>query len=172
MVPTWWRHRMKASPALLALSEGNPPVAGALSWRWPLTPSFDVFFDLYPDKRLSKQSRCRWFETPSRSLWFHCNDMMLLWHNERYRFPETKTMSSKRQNNYHYLYENSNTHYRDVIMSSMASQFIDISIVYSTVFPGADQWKHQSSAWLAFARDSLVTGEFPTSQLVVHAVYH
>ena len=26
-----------------------------------------------PEKRLSKQSRRRWFETPSRSLWRHCN---------------------------------------------------------------------------------------------------
>ena len=25
------------------------------------------------NKRLSKQSRSRWFETPSRSLWRHCN---------------------------------------------------------------------------------------------------
>ena len=46
--------------------------------RWiPLTKartrSFDVFFDLCLIKRLSKQSRCRWFETPSRSLWHHCN---------------------------------------------------------------------------------------------------
>ena len=31
--------------------------------------SFDVFFHL----RLGKQWRHRWFETPSRSLWRHCN---------------------------------------------------------------------------------------------------
>ena len=30
---------------------------------------FDVFFDLHLNKRLSKQSRGWWFETPSRSLW-------------------------------------------------------------------------------------------------------
>ena len=35
----------------------------------PVTRSFDVFFDRRLNKRLSKQSRCRWFETPSRSLW-------------------------------------------------------------------------------------------------------
>ena len=34
---------------------------------------FDVFFDLRPDKRLSKQSRGWWFETPSHSLWRHRN---------------------------------------------------------------------------------------------------
>ena len=46
-------------------------------WWIPLaqtvTRSFDVFFDLRLNKRLSKQSRHRWFETPSRSLWRHCN---------------------------------------------------------------------------------------------------
>ena len=32
-----------------------------------------VFFDVHLDKRLSKQSRRRWFETLARSLWRHCN---------------------------------------------------------------------------------------------------
>ena len=31
------------------------------------------FFDLRLNKHMSKQSRRRWFETPSRSLWCHCN---------------------------------------------------------------------------------------------------
>ena len=35
----------------------------------PVTQSFDVFFDMCLNKWLSKQSRRRWFETPSRSLW-------------------------------------------------------------------------------------------------------
>ena len=38
-----------------------------------VTRSFDAFFDLRPNKRLSKQSWGWWFETPSRSLWRHCN---------------------------------------------------------------------------------------------------
>ena len=43
-------------------------------------------------------------------------------------------------------------HYDDVIMSTMASQITSLTIVYSTVFSGADQGKHQSSASLAFVR--------------------
>ena len=43
-------------------------------------------------------------------------------------------------------------HYSDFIMSVMASQIIDVPIVYSTVWSGADQRKHQSSASLAFVR--------------------
>ena len=37
----------------------------------PVTPSFDVFFDLGLNKRLSKQSWGWWFETVSRPLWRH-----------------------------------------------------------------------------------------------------
>ena len=43
-------------------------------------------------------------------------------------------------------------HYCDVIMSAMASQITNVSIVCSTVNSGADQRKHQSSASLAFVR--------------------
>ena len=43
-------------------------------------------------------------------------------------------------------------HYNDVIGSAMASQITSLTIVYSTVYSGADQRKHQSSALLAFVR--------------------
>ena len=39
----------------------------------PVTRSFDVFFDLRLNKRLSKQSWSWWFETLSRPLWRHRN---------------------------------------------------------------------------------------------------
>ena len=41
-------------------------------------------------------------------------------------------------------------HYDDVIMSAIASQITSLTVVYSTVYWGADQCKHQSSALLAF----------------------
>ena len=44
------------------------------------------------------------------------------------------------------------THYNDIIMSAMASQITTLMIVYSTVYSGRDQRKHQSSASLAFVR--------------------
>ena len=54
------------------------------------------------------------------------------------------------------------THYSDVIMGTMASQITSLSILYSAVFSGADQRKHQSPASLAFvAGNSPVTSEFP-----------
>ena len=53
-------------------------------------------------------------------------------------------------------------HYSDVIMCAMASQTTSLTIVYSTVYSGGDQRKHQSSALLAIcAGNSPGTGEFP-----------
>ena len=39
----------------------------------PVMRSFGVFFDLHPNKRLSKQWWGWWFETPPSTLWRHCN---------------------------------------------------------------------------------------------------
>ena len=41
-------------------------------------------------------------------------------------------------------------HYNNVIMGLMASQITSLTIVYSTVYSGADQGKHKTSASLAF----------------------
>ena len=42
------------------------------------------------------------------------------------------------------------SHYSDVIMCEIASQIASLAIVYSTIYSGSDQRKHQSSASLAF----------------------
>ena len=58
---SWWRHQVETS----------------ISHRWiplthrPVTRNYEVFFDLRLNKRLSKQSRRRWFEMSLRSLWRH-----------------------------------------------------------------------------------------------------
>ena len=67
----------------------------------PVTQSFDVFFDLRLNKRLSKQPWGWWFETLSWSLWRHCNvvnqlhmDSLQIWFNLNiyfgYQFVEAK----------------------------------------------------------------------------------
>ena len=70
---------------MMTSSNGNIfPVTGHLcgeftGHRWiPLTKASDAelwcFFDLWLEyKRFSKQWWCWWFETPSHSLWRHCN---------------------------------------------------------------------------------------------------
>ena len=41
-------------------------------------------------------------------------------------------------------------HYNDIIMGTMAYHITSLNIVYSTVYSGAEQRKHKSSASLAF----------------------
>ena len=53
---TWWRHQMETFSAILAICAGNSPVPGEFPTQRPVTRSFDVFFDLRLNKRLSKQS--------------------------------------------------------------------------------------------------------------------
>ena len=65
----WWRHQMETFSALLAICAGNSLVPGDFPAQRPVTRSFDVFFDLHPNKRLSKQWWGWWFETPSCPLW-------------------------------------------------------------------------------------------------------
>ena len=69
----WWRHQMETFSALLALCAGNSPVTGEFPAQRPVTRSFNVFFDLRLNIRLSKQSWGWWFETPLHSLLRHCN---------------------------------------------------------------------------------------------------
>ena len=69
----WWRHQMETFSALLSFCAGNSPVTGEFPAQRPVTRSFDTFFDLCLNKRLSKQSWGWWSETPSSSLWRHYN---------------------------------------------------------------------------------------------------
>ena len=50
----WWRHQMEALSVLLVIYAGNSPVPGEFPTQSPVTRSFDVFFDLRHNKRLSK----------------------------------------------------------------------------------------------------------------------
>ena len=59
-VSTWWRHQMETFSALLAICAGNSPVPGEFPAQMPVTQSFDVFFDLRLNRRLSKQSWGWW----------------------------------------------------------------------------------------------------------------
>ena len=69
---------METFSALLAICAGNSPVPGEFPAQRPVTRSFDVFFDLHPNKRLSKQWWGWWFGTPPCPLWRHRNVMLVL----------------------------------------------------------------------------------------------
>ena len=64
-----WKHFPRYWPFV----RGNSPVTGEFPSQRPVTLSFDVFFDLRLNKRLSKQWWGWWFETPSHPLWHRCN---------------------------------------------------------------------------------------------------
>ena len=71
----WWRYQMETFPRNWPFVRGihrspvnSPP-------QRPVTRSFDVFFDLRLNKRLSKQSWGLWFETLLCPLWLHCNGL-------------------------------------------------------------------------------------------------
>ena len=72
-VLSWWRHQMETFSALLAICAENSPVPGEFTAQRPVTRSFDVFFDLRLNKRLSKQWWGWWFETLLHPLWRHRN---------------------------------------------------------------------------------------------------
>ena len=77
----WWRHQMETFFASLAICAGNSPVSGEFPAQRPVTRSFDVFFELRLNERLSKQSWGWWSETPSCPLWRH-SDASLIFHNQ------------------------------------------------------------------------------------------
>ena len=70
---SWWRHQMETFSALRAICAGNSPVPGEFPTQRRVTRSFGVFFDLHPNKRLSKQWWGWWFETQTCPLWRHSN---------------------------------------------------------------------------------------------------
>ena len=64
---------MEKFSALLPICAGNSPVPGEFPSQRPVTRTFDVYFDLRLNKRLSKQSWGWLFETLSSPLWRHSN---------------------------------------------------------------------------------------------------
>ena len=54
--------------------------------------------------------------------------------------------------NCHFYFRPPMQHYTDVMMTTMVPQITRLTVVYSIVYSGADQRKHQSSASLAFVR--------------------
>ena len=76
-ISPWWRHQMETFSALLAICARNSPVPGEFPAQRPVTRSFNVFFDLCLNKRMSKQSWGWWFEMLPCPLWRHCNAVFL-----------------------------------------------------------------------------------------------
>ena len=90
-----YEHHIKVNSRMMTSSNGDIfRVTGHLCGEFtgpgefpaqrPVTRSFDACFGLGLNKRLSKQSRGWWYETPSRSLWLHRNGMRLWMSKQRF----------------------------------------------------------------------------------------
>ena len=114
---------METFSALLALCEGShqSPVVSLHKSQWR-----GALMLYLMNKRLSKQSRCRWFET-SRPLCCYFS---------RYLQPQCQM-----GHNFYIASKFDVSHYSDVLMRAMAHQITCVSIVCSTVCSGADQRK-------------------------------
>ena len=89
------------------------PLWGEFTGGWwiPLTKASDAqlwcFLWYTFDKRLRKQSKRQWFETPSCSLWLHCNGFHFIW-SLFARVPLTRSQHWKKylSPNSYYMYLN------------------------------------------------------------------
>ena len=74
---SWWRHHMEPFPRYWPFVRGiqRPLVNFPYKGQWRGASMFSLICAL--NERLSKQSWGWWFETPSRSLWHHCNAVIL-----------------------------------------------------------------------------------------------
>ena len=99
---------METFSALLALCAGNSPVTLCREipgHRWipaqrPVTRSFDVFFDLRPNKRLSKQSLCCgltqiYFTQPIVVWWQWSNNCECVWRSHMSDYTVKKISKTK-----------------------------------------------------------------------------
>ena len=71
-VTDWLQYMMTSSNG--NISRVTCPLSGEFPAQRPVTRSFDVLFDLRPNKWMKKQSWGCLFQMPSCSLWRHCND--------------------------------------------------------------------------------------------------
>ena len=94
---------METFSALLAICAGNSPVPGEFPTQRPVTQSFDVFFDLRLNKRLSKQWWGWWFETPASSLWRHCN---IIINSRRSKLTGCSAVARAKRQSYFRLFSN------------------------------------------------------------------
>ena len=75
MMPLWNRNIFRiTSPFVRGIHRSSVSAAELLWFLWSAPEHI----------RLSKQSRHRWFEMPSRSLWRHCNEAFHLVHTKKY----------------------------------------------------------------------------------------
>ena len=149
----WWRHQMETFSALLALCAGNSPVPGEFPGQRPVTRSFDVFFHLRQNKRLMSM---RLFNLPCIQNNVRIQRRTTIKAEIKWPpFPNgtmtiyVRILLNQRSAS---IGLDFGLHESGIITSAMVSQITNLTIVYSTVYSGAEQRKPQSSTSMAFVR--------------------
>ena len=137
---------MEIFSALLATCAGNSPVTGEFPSQRPVSRSFDVFFDLWVNKWLSKRWWGWWFETPSRPLCRHCNEVTAT----HLKIVHPKIMATRRRAQLVRIYQ-----WFDLIVSWLFSTtclcFLTIYQVESFLFCLINGWfilENESFSWM------------------------
>ena len=155
----WWRHQMETFSALLAICKGNPSVTDGFphkgQWRGALMFSF-----IYAWTNGWANNRDAGDLRPSRAFYditvmrnhveTLCSNCELNNVSEIGAVRISNVQATRYGPLRWYLIKLMQIHYDDVIMSTIASQITSLTIVYLTIYSGADQSKHQSSASMAF----------------------
>ena len=159
-IHTGWRNDTLA--ALPALCEGSPRVTVGFPSQRASNVGLDHFFVDSPNKLLSQQAVCRCFR-------------ILTWHHNAMDTDKTLKITQGRSLKINSMwppdatklspYDTKPLHYNDVIMSALASQITNLTIVYSTVYSGRRSKKAPRLRVTGLcAGNSLVTGEFPAQR--------
>ena len=154
---------METFSALLAICAGNSPVTDEFPAQRPATLSFDVFFDLRLTKWLSKQWWRWWFETPTRSLWRHCNGNQVVRYNTSQQNKELisvlnlKLLQIKIGQPLCVHGATSNGHTSQQLPQLRKSQQRE------------SWWRHQMETFSALLAICAVSGEFPTQRPVTRS---
>ena len=143
--------------SMMTSSNGNIfRVTGDFPSQRPVTRSFDVFFHLRPKKNGSVDNR-KAFDLRRHHVHYDVTVMRCgastycdrdkIWNAV---FFNKKAWILLVRECWDYIYRILQYDYDDVIMGAIAPQITSLTIVYSTVYSGVNQSKHQSSASLAF----------------------
>ena len=99
----------------------------------PVTWSFDVFFDVRLNKRLSKQPQGWWFETQSWSLWRHCNVLRII--NQKALLESTNWQAISRWISGLFVSPCNTSNYPSLILDEVLLNSIPISIDMRGMWP-------------------------------------
>ena len=157
---------MKTFSAFLALCAGNSSFTGKFPSQRPVARSFDIFFDLRLNKRLSKQSWGWWFETPS-----HHYAVIVIPHCMQCCFKMNHVMHYRifRRMCFVAMYFSRKSFQRDrltynwiIVSGYTPQQYVTLGQY------GKSWWRHQMETFNASlalcAGNSPVTGEFPSQR--------